>query len=98
MHYMAKKTSFYNIKDNNLNVIVVDSNVCEGTCEKTVIAIDSSFTKLDMLSKKKKLYSQATNTGGGGTGIGLAREMQGHNMILLDDNYIFLLARYKDIT
>ena len=53
--------------------MVVDSDVCEGTHKKTMIAIDSSFTKLDTLSEKKKLYSQATDTGRGDTSIGLAR-------------------------
>ena len=57
MHYIIKKTLFCDTKDNDLNVIVVDSNICEGTCEKTAITIDLSFTKLDTLSKKKKLYS-----------------------------------------
>ena len=75
MHYIVKKTSFYDIKDNDLNIMVIDSNVCEGTHKKPSIAIDSNFTKLDTLSEKKKLYSQATNARGEGIGIGLAREM-----------------------
>ena len=89
MHYIVKKTSFYYTKDNYLNAMVVDSDVCEGMRKKTIIVIDSSFTKLGTLSKKKKLCSHATDAGGGGTGIGLAREMQGRNRMLLDDDYIF---------
>ena len=78
--------------------MVVDSDVCEGTHKKTMIAIDSSFTKLDTLSEKKKLYTQAIDARGGDTGIGLAREMQGRNRMLLDNYYIFctcLLYRYN---
>ena len=69
--------------------MVIDSDICEGTCEKTVIAIDLSFTKLDTISEKKKLCSQATDAGEGGTGIDLVREIQGCNRMLLEDDYIF---------
>ena len=53
MHFIVKKTSLYNTKDNDLNIMVINSNICEGTHEKTVIAINSSFTKLNTLSKKR---------------------------------------------
>ena len=76
MHHMVKKVSHYNLCCNQLKVVVLDSNVCEGTNEKTTEALDFSLKKIDDESSKKILSSQYTNEGGGGTNASLGRELE----------------------
>lgn len=68
----------------------MDSDVCNGTDRETAFGIDFSFSKLDPLEGNKlKLYSQATDAGGGGTSAGLAREIANYERIPIDNDYIY---------
>ena len=75
-HHMVKKMSWFDLKCNDLNVVVIDSDACIGTDLETAKALDFSFTKIDPLDGSKVIFrGQGTDAGGGGTSYGLSREM-----------------------
>ena len=43
MNHMVKKISVFDLKNNRLVVVVLDSDVCKGTNTKTVDAMNHSF-------------------------------------------------------
>ena len=51
MYHMVKKLSLFDLPGNKLLVVVLDSDVCEGTNPKTAEAIDYSLRKVDFENK-----------------------------------------------
>ena len=75
-HHMVKKLAWCDSKTKELECIVLDSDVCDGTDSDTVNALDFSFRKLDPIDGPKiQFFGQGTDAGGGGTSTGLGREM-----------------------
>lgn len=79
MHYMVKKLAAFDLHNDKLDVIVLDSNVCEGTNTKTAEAIDFSLQKVDVDGTKSILNRQSTDAGGGGTNVSLGHELKNLN-------------------
>ena len=53
-HYVVKKSSWHDVQTSELNVIVADSDVCEGIDRETAVGVDFSFQKLDPSTNNKK--------------------------------------------
>ena len=81
-HHMVKKIAWHHYEKSELNVVVLDSDVCDGTDMDAVEALNNSFLKLDPISGPKVfMHGQRTDAGGGGTSSGLATEMTKHDRL-----------------
>ena len=83
LHHVVKKISWHDSDKSELECVVLDSDVCDGTDVDTAHALDYSFRKIDPIEGSKiQFFGQGTDAGGGGTSEGLGREMRKHDRLV----------------
>ena len=69
-----KWISWFNTNDNDLHVVTLDFNICDGTDSNITRALDFNFKKIDHVTdndEKTTFNVQETDAWGGGTSHGL---------------------------
>ena len=75
--HFVKYITYWCRKRNRVKKVLLDCDASAGTSEACAEAVSHSMNKIDPLppKKKRKLYGQCTDAGGGGTGESMAREL-----------------------
>ena len=82
---------FFDLKTNNLVTCELDDDACVRTGIATANAIDASLRKIDNLdtdSSKITLCGLSADSGGGGNGFGLERELLLYNRMITESKRI----------
>ena len=88
-YYMVKNISWVDVKDNDFNCVVLDSDACDGTEKHTSHALDCSFMKVDPMNGPKAMfYSQGIDAGGGRTSLSLRVDIEKINRVAPSNTFI----------